>query len=44
MRQLLKICQKNTVFELSWCLLRLEGGDFGQKRCKGGCSNVSGTK
>ena len=43
MRELFEIYKKNTVFQLFWCFLSFEGGDFSQKRCKIVCFDVSGT-
>ena len=42
MRELFEICPKTRFLTFFWCFLRLEGGEFGQKRCKIGCSDVSG--
>ena len=39
MRELLRYCPKMQFFHLIWCFLRLEGGEFGKKRCEGKCSN-----
>ena len=43
MSELFEICQKIQFFELFWCFLSFEGGEFSQKRCKIVCSDLSET-
>ena len=43
MRKLFEICPKIQFFKLSGCFLRFKLSEFGQKRCKIECFDVSGT-